>query len=231
MCGRFSLFHDMEQLQKQFDMIMVDPMKVRYNIAPTQLVVTVVLEEGKRVGRSMKWGLIPSWAKDMKIAYKLINARAETIDEKPMYKELVKKRRCIILADGFYEWKREGKEKRPYRFQLKSGKPFAFAGLWNQWMQNGETLDTCTIITTKPNELVKKVHDRMPVILPPNAYEIWLHHEMQDIEYLKNLLQPYPAVEMKAFEISTLVNSPKNDHPSILESLSCVEGLWDNIFE
>jgi putative SOS response-associated peptidase YedK len=220
MCGRFSLSSGLDQLERQFEMMLMDELKPRYNIAPTQPILTVVQEEGKRVGRNMRWGLVPFWAKDVKIGYKMINARAETIDEKSMYKGLFKKRRCLILADGFYEWKKVGKEKRPYRFQMINGKPFAFAGLWDRWSHEDETLITCTIITTQPNEITKEVHDRMPVILPPNAYETWLHPDMQDTDYLKTLLQPYPADEMDAYEVSTLVNSPKNDDPSILEPLN-----------
>jgi putative SOS response-associated peptidase YedK len=220
MCGRFSLTTSVNQLRELFELERMEEIQPRYNIAPTQNVFTVVLEEGKRIGKHMRWGLIPFWAKDAKIGYKMINARAETIDEKPVYKGLFKKQRCLIVADGFYEWKKIGKEKQPYRFQMISGKPFAFAGLWDRWSYGDETLMTCTIITTTPNEIAKAVHDRMPVILPPDAYEIWLQPDMQDTNYLKSLLQPYPADEMDAYEISTLVNSPKNDDPSIIEPIN-----------
>jgi putative SOS response-associated peptidase YedK len=197
----------------------MEELQPRYNIAPTQSVLTVVQEKGKRIGKTMRWGLIPFWAKDVKIGYKMINARAETIDEKPMYKGLFKKQRCLILADGFYEWKKTGNEKHPYRFQMISGKPFAFAGLWDRWSNGDQSFITCSIITTTPNEITKEVHDRMPVILPPDAYQMWLEPDMKDTDYLKSLLQPYPADEMDAYEISTLVNSPKNDNPSILKPI------------
>jgi putative SOS response-associated peptidase YedK len=175
----------------------------------------VVQNDNDRVGKQMRWGLIPFWAKDIKIGYKMINARAETIDEKPAYKHPFQKQRCLILADGFYEWKKQGKEKQPYRFKLKNGEPFAFAGLWDRW----ETLYSCTIITTKPNNLTKEVHDRMPVILPKDTYDLWLNPNMTETDYLKSLLVPYPEEEMVAYPVSTLVNSPKNDIPSVMEPI------------
>jgi putative SOS response-associated peptidase YedK len=150
----------------------------------------------------------------------MINARAETVDEKASFKHALKKRRCLILADGFYEWKLEGNKKVPYRFTLKNEQPFAFAGLWEKWDKNGEPMYTCTIITTKANELIQNVHDRMPVILPKEAEDIWLDPTIQDHEFLKSLLKPYPAIEFKMFQVSTIVNSPKNDSPECIEPLN-----------
>lgn len=219
MCGRFSLSTDIERLRDVFGLEFKEELPPRYNIAPTQSVLTVVQHAGKRIGKMMRWGLIPVWAKDVKTGYKLINARAETIDEKPMFKQLLKKQRCLILADGFYEWQKVGGEKRPYRFQLRGGKPFAFAGLWDRWHRGSESLITCTIITTTANELTGQVHDRMPVILPSDAIEAWLHPQNQESTYLTSLLQAYSADEMEAYEVSPLVNSPKNDHPLILEPI------------
>ncbi|MRG28751.1 SOS response-associated peptidase [Laceyella tengchongensis] len=220
MCGRFSLSAELDQLERQFEMMLIDEVSPRYNIAPTQPILSVVLEEGARVGRHMRWGLVPGWAKDVKIGYKMINARAETLDEKPTFKGLLKRRRCLILADGFYEWKKTGNEKQPYRFQMADGKPFAFAGLWNHWNHEDKTLVSCTIITTAPNAIAKEVHDRMPAILRSEDYETWLHPDMEDLALLKSLLQPYPADEMEAYPVSTRVNSPKNDDPSILLPLA-----------
>jgi putative SOS response-associated peptidase YedK len=219
MCGRFSLSTGLTTLKEKFQFIFTDETKPKYNIAPSQSILTVVQNDNNRVGKQMKWGLIPFWAKDIKIGYKMINARAETIDEKPAYKHPFQKQRCLILADGFYEWKKQGKEKQPYRFQLKNGEPFAFAGLWDRWDKGEETLYSCTIITTKPNNLTKEVHDRMPVILPEDAYDLWLNPNMTDTDYLKSLLVPYPEEEMAAYPVSTLVNSPKNDIPSVLEPI------------
>jgi putative SOS response-associated peptidase YedK len=182
-----------------------------------------VLSNGeKREGFPMRWGLVPFWADDPKIGYKMINARAETVDEKASFKVPFRQQRCLILADGFYEWKKEGKEKQPYRFRLKNEKPFAFAGLWSKWTKGEEPLYTCTIITTKPNELTRKVHDRMPVILPEDTYNMWLDPNMSDTEFLKSLLLPYPAEEMETYPVSTLVNSPKNDLAEILSPLNTV---------
>jgi putative SOS response-associated peptidase YedK len=219
MCGRFSLSTGLTTLKEKFQFIFTDETKPRYNIAPSQSILTVVQNDNDRVGKQMRWGLIPFWAKDIKIGYKMINARAETIDEKPAYKHPFQKQRCLILADGFYEWKKQGKEKQPYRFQLKNGEPFAFAGLWDRRDKGEETLYSCTIITTKPNNLTKEVHDRMPVILPKDTYDLWLNPNMTETDYLKSLLVPYPEEEMVAYPVSTLVNSPKNDIPSVMEPI------------
>lgn len=219
MCGRFSLSTDLSTLQEKFQFIFHDEIRPRYNIAPSQSILTVVDHEQKRVGKRMRWGLIPFWAKDMKIGYKMINARAETVAEKTAYRQAFRKQRCLILADGFYEWKKNDGQKQPYRFQLKNREPFAFAGLWDRWDKEDEPIISCTLITTRPNKLIQTVHDRMPVILPPDAYDHWLNPQMNDQDYLLSLLQPYPEDQMEAYPVSNLVNSPKNDHPSILEPL------------
>ncbi|GLH62255.1 SOS response-associated peptidase [Parageobacillus sp. G301] len=211
MCGRFSLTVGIEQLQSLFGFGYSENIAPRFNIAPSQQVLTVMEEDGARIGKMMKWGLVPSWANDPKIGWKMINARAETVDEKASFRRAIKRRRCLILADGFYEWKKEGEKKIPYRFTLQNEQPFAFAGLWETWDKHGETLYTCTIITTKANELVGMIHDRMPVILPQEWHDAWLDPKLEDTDYIKSLLQPYPAEEMKMYEVSTIVNSPKND--------------------
>ena len=165
----------------------------------------------------MRWGLIPSWAKDMSIGNRAINARAETLAEKPMFRTALRRRRCLILADGFYEWVRAGKARQPMRILLTTGEPFAFAGLWETWTNPaGETIHSCTIVTTAPNDLTRPIHDRMPVILLPENESVWLNHSIEDASELNGLLTPYPASEMEAYPVSPMVNSPANDIPDII---------------
>ncbi|MGX1901769.1 SOS response-associated peptidase [Thermolongibacillus altinsuensis] len=217
MCGRFSLTVSEEILRQYFPFELSAKVLPRYNIAPGQEVLAVVSDDRKMTGRMLKWGLVPYWANDPKIGFKMINARAETVDEKASFKHAFKKRRCLILADGFYEWKKEGNQKIPCRFTLKNEQPFAFAGLWEKWDKHGDPMYTCTIITTKANELVEAIHDRMPVILPKEWEKVWLDPAIEDAEYLKSLLRPYPSEEMKMYEVSTIVNSPKNDVPDCIK--------------
>ncbi|MDH3944981.1 MAG: SOS response-associated peptidase, partial [Anaerolineae bacterium] len=165
------------------------------------------------------WGLVPSWSKDPKMGSRMINARAETLAEKPSFRAAYKRRRCLILADGFYEWvKKPGhKTKTPHYIQLTSGQPFAFAGLWEYWQgDDGSEIKSCTIITTEPNSLIGKLHNRMPVILPPETYDLWLDPGEASREQLDPLLKAYPSEEMKHHPISTLVNSPANDVPEVI---------------
>ncbi|QJX79907.1 SOS response-associated peptidase [Priestia megaterium] len=224
MCGRFSLATDIAELQEQFDFEFNGEFTFgsRFNIAPSQQVLTIGFNKGKRIGTTMKWGLVPYWADDIKIGYKMINARGESVDEKASFKRSFKSKRCLILADGFYEWKKEGKNKQPFRFVMEDERPFAFAGLWEQWNKGEEPLYTCTIITTKPNGVTKEVHDRMPVILEEDVYDLWLNPQMNDTEYLKSLLVPYPADRMKMYPVSTVVNSPKNDLEECLAPLNSI---------
>ena len=222
MCGRFSLTTDIESIQQQFDFTLAETIVPRYNIAPSQQVLTVTSTNDRRKGQTMRWGLIPFWAKDTKIGYKLINARSETVDEKASFKHAFKRRRCLILCDGFYEWEKIRNKKQPYRFHMKDEKPFAMAGLYEEWTKGEEQITSCTILTTIPNELTKKVHDRMPVILPQNAYDFWLEPNMDDTEYLKSMLIPYAASEMDSYAVSTLVNSPKNDIAEVLSPLNSI---------
>jgi putative SOS response-associated peptidase YedK len=208
-------------------MAMPAEMSPRYNIAPTQL-VAVIANNGKNMLEFYRWGLIPSWAKDSKAGSRMINARAETLAEKPAFRTAFKRRRCLIPADGFYEWRLPAKNadapgrktKTPIYLRLKSGEPFAFAGLWETWQpEGGEPVLSCTIITTTPNSLVEKIHDRMPVILKPEAYEQWLAQGEQAPEKLARLLKPYPASGMTAYAVSPLVNSPAVDTPEIIRPL------------
>lgn len=217
MCGRFSLAKEIEELLQEFPFIREGfedlVLKPRYNIAPSQQCPVIVNENGTIKLRTMLWGLVPHWAKDRNIGYKMINARAKTVDDKPSYKTSFRNRRCLVIADGFYEWKREtGKEKTPYRFMMKDKKPFAFAGLWDRWDKGDGPLDTFTIITCGPNELMEPVHNRMPVILPETNREIWLN-ERSNTEELRELLVPYDSSRMVMYRVSDIVNSWKNDVP------------------
>jgi len=215
MCGRFTLTVDPAQLQTSFELSAPPPAELlpRYNIAPTQA-VAVIANAPQRKIELFKWGLIPSWATDPKIGNHMINARAETLAEKPAFRAALKRRRCLILADGFYEWQQVAGQrgKTPMYIQLKKGQPFAFAGLWETWKApDGEPVKSCTIITTAPNTLMAKIHDRMPVILPPKAYATWLSAEELPAEKTLPLLKSFPATQMKANAVSTLVNNPAFD--------------------
>ena len=218
MCGRFTLIADPSTIQARFRIIMDRGYQPHYNIAPTHGVLTVGIHRGERTGEVMRWGLVPSWAKDPSVGYRMINARAETVGEKPSFRQALLKRRCLVPADGFFEWRGAGKMRVPLRFTLKSGELFAFAGLWEGWRQpDGEWLHTCTIITTAPNDLVTRIHDRMPVILRRDAEDVWLDPKMIDVALLRGMLVPYPTAEMEARQVSTLVNSPQNDSPECIE--------------
>jgi putative SOS response-associated peptidase YedK len=219
MCGRYTLTIDPAELMDRFNLTSADAVaQPRYNIAPTQS-IAVVYDESPRTFSAAHWGLIPSWSKDASIASKMINARAETLDEKPSYRTLLKKKRCLILADGFYEWqKHEDGSKTPMRITLADGAPFALAGLWDVWKTpEGERLKTCTIITTAPNALMESIHNRMPAVLTREAEVEWLNKANDDAGYLKSLLAPYPAEAMKAYAVSKAVNNVKNDQPAVIE--------------
>jgi putative SOS response-associated peptidase YedK len=219
MCGRFTLTVDPSDLQDAFgEFTFPNQFAPRFNIAPTQPVLAIP-NDGKNKADFFLWGLIPSWAKDPSIANKLINARGETIAEKPSFRGGFKYKRCLILADGFYEWKSEpaAKIKTPYFIHMKDRKPFAFAGLWDEWQSsNGDALRTCTIITTGPNDLMRPLHNRMPVILQPRDYVDWLDPAPRAPESLLPLIKSYPADNMSAYTVSTLVNSPGNDRAELL---------------
>jgi putative SOS response-associated peptidase YedK len=217
MCGRFTRTAEIPEIAVQFGVKEVaSDLGPSYNIAPTQD-IAVIISEGERQLVQVRWGLIPSWADDPKIGNKLINARAETLVEKPSFKNAFRKRRCLIVADGFYEWQKSGATKKPIYIRLKSGRPFGFAGLYETWISpDGEEVTTCTIITTEPNELMKPIHNRMPVIIPKDKEDIWLHTDSYE-EELVELLKPYPANLMEAYEVSRMVNSPGNNSPECIE--------------
>ena len=187
-----------------------------YNVAPTQDVLTLIGGKSRRAG-FMHWGLIPFWAKDRSIGSRLINARAETVAEKPSFRDAFRRRRCLVLADGFYEWRRTGSGKRPMRVALRSGEPFAFAGIWSLWKDTeGNSIPTCAIITTSANDLLRPIHHRMPVILPKDMEGFWLDRSIQDTTEFRSVLTPYPDAAMEAYEVSTLVNSVANDGPELI---------------
>ena len=219
MCGRFTLTADISALQESFPWLGIPPgLEPRYNIAPTQP-VAVVPNDGKNRLDFYTWGLIPSWAKDPSIGSRMINARAETLAEKPSFRSAFRRRRCLVLADGFYEWRSDGgKSKTPMYIRLEDGSPFAFAGLWEIWnAPDGSQVLSTAIITTEPNPLMAKIHNRMPVILPERAYPLWLQAGEADPKELSALLAPYPAEEMVAYPVSRLVNSPANDLPACIQ--------------
>ncbi|MGN7402988.1 SOS response-associated peptidase [Cytobacillus praedii] len=216
MCGRFTLTATFTEIIQRFEIaaaIEEELYNPNYNVAPSQSVLSVINDGSKNRLGFLRWGLIPPWAKDMKIGNKMINARAETIAEKPSFRSAFKKKRCLIIADSFYEWKRhDDQTKTPMRIKLRSGDLFAMAGLWDRWISpHGESIYSCSVITTTPNDLVKGIHDRMPAILKPNDEKIWLDPAISDIKQLNSLLNPFNQDLMETYEVSSLVNSPKNN--------------------
>jgi putative SOS response-associated peptidase YedK len=218
MCGRYTLKTPVEELAEEFGFeassVELPP---NYNVAPTQEVAAVLSEGGERRLELLRWGLIPSWADDPGIGSRMINARAETAPEKPSFRRAFRERRCLIPADGFYEWKRTNGTKQPYYIRMREGRPFAFAGLWESWRdEGGPELRSCAILTTAPNALAGEIHDRMPVILPAVSYDAWLDPEAEK-EELVALLAPYLEDEMEAYPVSRFVNSPSNNDPRCVE--------------
>ncbi|HLH74195.1 MAG TPA: SOS response-associated peptidase [Chloroflexota bacterium] len=218
MCGRFVQKLSGEEIARLFagDLLISGPGE-RYNVAPTQPVL-VVVEHDRRVVTTHRWGLIPSWAKDPKIGARMINARAETLAEKSAFRTVFRHQRCLVPSDAFYEWQRHGTSKTPYAIVRRDGRPMAFAGLWSSWHKpdSDERILSCTIVTTKANELMAPLHDRMPAILPEDAWETWLDPAFQDIGPLQSLLRPYPSERLEAYPVSTRVNSVQNEGPELL---------------
>jgi len=200
----------------------------RFNIAPTQNVLTVTGHEDRRLGHAMRWGLVPFWAKDLSIGARMINARSETVHEKPAFSEPFKSRRCLILADGYYEWKKEGKAKQPYFFRMRDDSVFAFAGLWASWRAPDETkVLSCTILTTEPNEIQSPIHDRMPVVLADKQYDAWLDPTFADTEQLLSTCRPFPVDSMQVEAVSRHVNNANNDDPGCIEPAKTQSPLFD----
>ncbi len=218
MCGRYLITTPVEAIRQIFQVDQRPNLAPRYNVAPTQSVPIIRRGEAGRELVTVRWGLVPFWAKDLKIGARMINAKAETVAEKPAFRDAYRRKRCLVLADGFYEWKKIDGGKQPYLIRLKSAEPFAFAGLWADWKdkESGERIESCTIITTEPNALAATIHNRMPAILSPDAYDLWLDPEAADGQ---SLLLPFPEAAMEAFAVSPRVGNVKNDDPGLIEPI------------
>lgn len=228
MCGRFNQTASAQKLKTSFaikafncDEAAITP---RYNIAPSQdiLVVRADLPRHERSASLMHWGLIPHWASDRHIAFRTINARAETIADKPSYRDAFKNRRCLIPATGFYEWQQLGRGKQPYHVRMRDAEPFAMAGVWEHWQdeQGGDEIESCSIVVTTANSLMATIHERMPVILPRGAWNTWLNPDFFERKTLLSLLKPYPGDEMDLYPIDKAVNNPENDYSTLLTPAS-----------
>ena len=223
MCGRYSLTTPVEALRQLFGVLELPNLAPRHNVAPTQEMPVVRLRGGASGGRElviMRWGLVPGWADDPAIGSRMINARAETVAEKPSFRAAFRARRCLVPADGFYEWVKSGETRQPYRITLEGNIPFAFAGLWENWQppagQDAEPVQTFTIVTTEANDRLRRIHPRMPVILDPADHESWL---TADPKSAQALLRPFPGAAMRAYQVSARVNSPRHDDAACLEPL------------
>jgi putative SOS response-associated peptidase YedK len=226
MCGRFTLKEPKKVKLKDITLADFVDLIPRYNIAPTQNVLTVVQRGSNREATFMQWGLIPSWSTEAK---GIINARTETIDEKPSFSESFQRRRCLIPADGFYEWERHGKISQPYYFQMQDEEPFAFAGVWDQWRTGNRTIVSCAIITTTANALLATIHHRMPVILAPEFHDLWLDDQSRAAD-LKDLLVPFDADRMKSHAVGYEVNDAKPDHADLLLPVTPNIGVTPSLF-
>jgi putative SOS response-associated peptidase YedK len=222
MCGRFYLDVMMDELEAYFSLQATTiSVKPRYNIAPSQDILAVVAANGEKVLSTFHWGLIPFWAKDEKIGYKMINARAETVATKPAFRAAFKYRRCLIPCSGFYEWRKENNSKQPYCFRPTNQPMFALAGLYEHWQdQSGREIDSCTILVGEANQDVAPIHDRMPIILKAGDFDRWLNPEIQIKEQLLPLLKPSPIGEVEHYPVSRAVNSPSNDHADLISDIS-----------
>jgi len=221
MCGRYTMHHTAQQIEVRFGISEARATTTeRYNIAPTQDVPIVVEEEGARYLEMVQWGLLPAWAKDPSLGRKIINARSETIAERPAFKPALARRRCVIPSDGFYEWKTEEGARQPIHIRRKDGELFGFAGLWEEWKQpDGTPLRTCTIITTSPNKIMDPIHNRMPVILLPEDEATWLDVTANKPAAVLRLLRPYPTELLEAYPVDRRVNIPTIEDPTLLNSL------------
>lgn len=223
MCGRFALYSDPQTLARRFQADPPADYSPHFNIAPTQPILILRESKAHRAFSFARWGLVPHWAREIKTGYSMINARAETVDEKPAFRTVFRRRRCLIPADGFYEWQATPSHrlKQPWYIALKERQPMALAGLWDQWHRpEGDIMESCTIIVTKANELMRPIHERMPVILPEAVWQTWLDPDHTDPSTLKALLRPYPPEGMRAWPVKTQVNNPNNDAPACIEPLT-----------
>src|SRR3954452_22463657 len=223
MCGRFTLSTPAATLADIFELPGMPEIPARYNIAPTETVV-IVRKPNPELPRELAmlhWGLIPSWSKDGKAGGRMINARSETASTSPAFRVALRQRRCLLLADGFYEWQRQERGKQPFYIRMRDGLPFAFAGLWERWKgASGTVIESCTLLTTQPNELMAPIHDRMPVILDPDDYALWLDPMVHDLDAIQPLLRPFDPAKMTDYPVTTLVNNPANDDPDCVRPLS-----------
>lgn len=212
MCGRFALVATREEFATQFHLGRQVTVAPRYNIAPSQQIIIIRSRVYGSLPKAFRWGLIPSWSTDLKAGNTLINARAETVKKKSVFRKAFDARRCLVPATGFYEWLRqEGGRKQPYFIQMRSGRLFAFAGIWDTWQSpEGESIDSCAIITTKANSIVGKIHDRMPVIIPETAYDLWLD-SWEEGNFFDHYLAPYPPANMEAYPVGSRVNDARNE--------------------
>lgn len=218
MCGRYTVTSAPEAIRALFRYEERPNFPPRYNIAPTQPIAIVRVNEGKRQFVLMRWGLLPSWVKDPKAFSLIVNARGEGVIDTPAFRAAMKRRRCLVPADGFYEWQAAGARKQPYFIHAKSGEPLAFAGLWETWTgPNGEELDTATIVTTRANRTLSPIHDRMPVVVPPEAFDLWLDDATVDALTAEALIAPAPEDLLEAYPVSTAVNRTANDSPTLLD--------------
>jgi putative SOS response-associated peptidase YedK len=221
MCGRFAFYSPHEAVTRLFGVTLAAGFEPRYNIAPTQFVATVRETGGPREAALLYWGLVPSWAKQKAIGARMINARAETLTEKPSFRTAFRRRRCLVLADGYYEWQRSGAVKQPYFISFVDGQPFGMAGLWERWRDpaSGEPLESCCIVTTAPAASVAHVHDRMPVIVPPEAYGEWLDPRNESTDRLARLLGPWAGPGLQALPVSRRVNDARQQGAELVAPL------------
>ncbi|GAC1546716.1 MAG: SOS response-associated peptidase [Herpetosiphon sp.] len=222
MCGRYTLKSSPQAIADHFMLPEVPTLAPHFNIAPSvDVPVVLAAEHQERSLHFLRWGFIPAWADDAAIGNRMINARSETVASSPAFRNAFRSRRCLVIADGFYEWQKSGTVKQPFHYRMSDGLPFAFAGLWEEWKRgDGPSIVSCTIVTTEANEVVRPVHNRMPVILPPEHYDRWLGHEKIDVAGLSALLQPYASESMTGYPVTPLVNNPRNDAPECVQPLA-----------
>jgi putative SOS response-associated peptidase YedK len=221
MCGRYAFFSPAEAVRRVFALDAIPELSPRYNITPTQAVPAVrAAESGARSLAMLHWGLVPRWAKERAIGNRMINARAETLAEKPAYRDAFRRRRCLVLADGWYEWQAVPGDKQPWFIRMQDGRPFGFAGLWERWKDpaTGEPLESCTIVTTDAAESIHTIHPRMPAIVPEQQWDRWLDPDGSDTGKQSQLLRPFEEQTLQAWRVSRLVNAPKNEGPRLIEA-------------
>lgn len=217
MCGRFTLGTDASRIARDFGLAEVPELRPAWNIAPSQPIAAIRVEDGQRYCRALRWGLIPGWSKGPDKRFSMINARSETVADKPAYRGPLRHRRCLVPADGFYEWQTRNGAKQPWYIYLRDHGPFAMAGLWDRWEgPEGEVIESCTLLTTRANTLLEAVHDRMPVILAPDTWQRWLDPQLRDPGALTSLLEPFPSNGMARHRVSTAVNRPANEGPELI---------------